>query len=127
LWLARNVAAATGWLMPSSLDLAAHLVHLYRNSTAHSEHAMSPFHTPHLAGSFKLDWGKLTPFLRGSEPRFMLVSDIDGTMIGSEGDGAAAYASSGRFRNYWDNGPSLCGSTLVYNTGRSIGAVRAFV
>lgn len=54
----------------------------------------------------------------------MLVSDIDGTMIGEHGD-AAQYASSRRFRDYWESGPALSGSILVFNTGRSVGAVSA--
>lgn len=49
------------------------------------------------AGSFKLSWGAIRPFPRGAEPRFMLVSDIDGTMIGEHGD-PSQYASSRRFR-----------------------------
>ncbi len=53
----------------------------------------------------------------------MLVSDIDGTMIGPDEKGAAAYSSTGRFRNYWEDEAALCGSLLAYNTGRSIGSV----
>ena len=52
---------------------------------------------PPRPGSFKLSWGSIRPFPRGAEPRFMLVSDIDGTMIGSHGD-PTQYASSRRFR-----------------------------
>ncbi|GFH15665.1 uncharacterized protein HaLaN_11934, partial [Haematococcus lacustris] len=72
-----------------------------------------------VAASFKLSWGAI----RGAEPRYMLVSDIDGTMIGEHGD-PSQYASSRRFREYWENGPALAGSLLVYNTGRSMGQVR---
>ncbi|KAL6753958.1 sucrose-6F-phosphate phosphohydrolase-domain-containing protein [Haematococcus lacustris] len=76
-----------------------------------------------VAASFKLSWGAIRPFPRGAEPRYMLVSDIDGTMIGEHGD-PSQYASSRRFREYWENGPALAGSLLVYNTGRSMGQVR---
>jgi hypothetical protein len=81
----------------------------------------------HTAGSFKLSHGRLSPFPRGLEPRIMVASDIDGTMIGPEGHGSDAFASSRRFRAYWEAGPALCGSVLAYNTGRSIGQVRRFV
>lgn len=71
-----------------------------------------------IPGAFKLVRGGLRPFVRGLQPRVMLVSDIDGTMIGTGDD---AYASSQRFTHYWENNPSLVGSVLVYNTGRSLG------
>jgi hypothetical protein len=44
-------------------------------------------------------------------------------MIGPEHLGAAAFASSKRFRTFWENGPALSGSILAYNTGRSVGQV----
>lgn len=76
-------------------------------------------------GSFKLHWGAIKPFPRGAEPRFMLVSDIDGTMVGDVcNEGPGAFHSSGRFKEYWENAPVLGGSILVYNTGRSLGSVR---
>ena len=54
----------------------------------------------------------------------MLVSDIDGTMVGDVGcEGQGAFVSSGRFKEYWENAPVLGGSLLVYNTGGR-GAVR---
>ncbi|KAF5835213.1 sucrose-6F-phosphate phosphohydrolase-domain-containing protein [Dunaliella salina] len=57
--------------------------------------------------------------------RFMLVSDIDGTMVGDVGnEGPGAFHSSGRFKEYWENAAVLGGSILVYNTGRSLGSVR---
>lgn len=71
-----------------------------------------------VAGAYKLVRGTLKPFARGLQPRIMLVSDIDGTMIG---DGEDAYSSSQRFTYYWENIASLVGSVLVYNTGRSLG------
>jgi hypothetical protein len=46
------------------------------------------------------------------------VSDVDGTMI-DENDSAVRAAAD--FRDYWENSATLCGSVLVYNTGRSIG------
>jgi len=90
---------------------------------AGDKHAGGPVYTLPRAGSFKLSWGSIRPFPRGAEPRFMLVSDIDGTMIGEHGD-PAQYASSRRFRDYWESGPALAGSILVFNTGRSLGQVK---
>lgn len=85
--------------------------------------ADTPTYTLPRAGSYKLSWGSIRPFPRGAEPRYMLASDIDGTMIGEHGD-AGQYASSRRFRDYWESGPALAGSILVYNTGRSMGQVK---
>ncbi|KAG2447799.1 hypothetical protein HYH02_007256 [Chlamydomonas schloesseri] len=71
-------------------------------------------------GSFKLAKGMLRPFPRGAEARIMLVSDIDGTMIGDMSS-PDVFTSSERFADYWENSASLTGSLLVYNTGRSLG------
>ncbi|MEW5320338.1 MAG: hypothetical protein WDW38_011418 [Sanguina aurantia] len=71
-------------------------------------------------GSFKLVKGALRPFPRGAESRILLVSDIDGTMIGDMGN-VDVFESSARFVNYWENSASLAGSLLAYNTGRSLG------
>ena len=46
------------------------------------------------------------------------VSDLDGTMVG---DGPAADAATAEFQQYWESNAALCGSVLVYNTGRSLG------
>jgi hypothetical protein len=50
------------------------------------------------------------------------VSDIDGTMIGGDGDWDAD-AGTERFRTYWEEVAALGDSVLVYNTGRSVGQV----
>ena len=50
----------------------------------------------------------------------LLVSDLDGTMVGP---GADFDAATRRFRVYWENNAQLAGSVLCYNTGRSIGQV----
>jgi len=71
-------------------------------------------------GSYKLMRGLIKPFPRGAEGRIMLVSDIDGTMIGDT-NSPDAYTSSARFLDYWENAQALAGSLLVYNTGRSLG------
>ncbi|KAG2492426.1 hypothetical protein HYH03_009369 [Edaphochlamys debaryana] len=81
---------------------------------------VGPHYTAPFPGSFKLVKGMLRPFLRGAESRIMLVSDIDGTMIGDMSS-PDAFSSSERFTDYWENSASLAGSLLVYNTGRSLG------
>ncbi|GFR50917.1 hypothetical protein Agub_g13235 [Astrephomene gubernaculifera] len=80
----------------------------------------APLYSCPFPGSFKLAKGMLRPFPRGAESRIMLVSDIDGTMIGDLGS-PDAFESSHRFAEYWENSASLAGSLLVYNTGRSLG------
>jgi hypothetical protein len=51
----------------------------------------------------------------------MVCTDLDGTMVG---DGPEFDAGTLAFRNYWENTAGLAGGVLVFNTGRSIGAVR---
>ncbi|GLC57318.1 hypothetical protein PLESTB_001211200 [Pleodorina starrii] len=80
----------------------------------------APLYVCPFPGSFKLAKGMLRPFPRGAESRIMLVSDIDGTMIGDMAS-PDAFTSSHRFAEYWENSASLAGSLLVYNTGRSLG------
>ncbi|EFJ40325.1 hypothetical protein VOLCADRAFT_119992 [Volvox carteri f. nagariensis] len=80
----------------------------------------APLYVCPFPGSFKLAKGMLRPFPRGAESRIMLVSDIDGTMIGDMSC-PDAFSSSHRFAEYWENSASLAGSLLVYNTGRSLG------
>jgi len=48
----------------------------------------------------------------------MLVSDLDGTMVG---EGPEADAMTASFGTYWEESAALVGSVLVYNTGRSLG------
>ncbi|CAD7701686.1 unnamed protein product, partial [Ostreobium quekettii] len=70
-------------------------------------------------GGYKLQRGQLKPFPRASRDPIMLVSDLDGTMVddgSTEADSAMA-----EFCEYWENVAALCGSKLVYNTGRSLG------
>ena len=69
-------------------------------------------------GGYKLRSGKVRPFLRASRPRAMLVSDLDGTLVG---DGQEADAKTFDFGTYWEDNAALVGSVLVYNTGRSLG------
>ncbi|KAH7618839.1 putative sucrose-phosphatase 1 [Nannochloris sp. 'desiccata'] len=69
-------------------------------------------------GGFKLRSGKLRPFMRASKPPVMLVSDLDGTLVG---DGADADQKTSDFGAYWEDNAALVGSVLVYNTGRSLG------
>ena len=51
----------------------------------------------------------------------MVCTDLDGTMVG---DGPEFDAGTLAFRNYWEDTAGLAGGVLVFNTGRSIGAVR---
>lgn len=69
-------------------------------------------------GSFKLHHGKLRPFPRGNKPPLMLVSDLDGTLVG---EGPEADAATAEFAAYWEEVAALTGARLVYNTGRSLG------
>lgn len=48
----------------------------------------------------------------------MQVSDLDGTMVGEDGE---ADAGTGAFCQYWEESAALSGGVLVYNTGRSLG------
>lgn len=77
------------------------------------------YHLPS-PSSFKLCFGQLRPFSRGSDPRIMVVSDLDGTMFGDV-NSPDAFDSSHRFLQYWEGTQALAGSLLVYNTGRSLG------
>ena len=70
------------------------------------------------SGGFKLLSGRLRPFPRARAASTMLVSDLDGTMVG---EGADADAATQRFCSYWEDSAALAGSVLVYNTGRSLG------
>eukprot|EP00892_Ulva_mutabilis_P007092 jgi/Ulvmu1/4755/UM020_0040.1 len=69
-------------------------------------------------GGYKLSLGNIRPFPQANLAPFMLVSDVDGTMI-DEDDFAVQCAKD--FRQYWETSATLCSSILVYNTGRSIG------
>jgi len=69
-------------------------------------------------GGFKLQSGKIRPFMRASKPPVMLVSDLDGTLVG---DGIHADQKTSDFGAYWEDNAALVGSVLVYNTGRSLG------
>lgn len=71
-------------------------------------------------GGYKLTSGTIRPFNQACEPPMMLVSDIDGTLVGHEAHGVD---STARFGKYWEDRAALTGSFLVYNTGRSLGQV----
>ena len=71
-------------------------------------------------GGYKLQSGVVRPFNQACEPPMMLVSDIDGTLVGHDG---AQIDSTERFGRYWEDRAALTGSFLVYNTGRSFGQV----
>jgi len=70
-------------------------------------------------GGYKLESGHLKPFRRATEPPMMLVSDLDGTMVG---DTPEFDAATDAFSHYWEDNSALANSVLVYNTGRSVGA-----
>lgn len=75
-------------------------------------------------GGYKLRSGKVRPFLRASKPRAMLVSDLDGTLVG---EGPEADAKTLDFGTYWEDNAALVGSVLVYNTGRSLGGFQGLL
>eukprot|EP00884_Botryococcus_braunii_P011517 jgi/Botrbrau1/20366/Bobra.0006s0031.1 len=66
-------------------------------------------------GSHILFDGRLHPT---TGERFMLVSDLDDTMIGDD-------EATKAFKTYWERGPALLGGKLVYNTGRHLGKYEA--
>lgn len=78
---------------------------------------------PH-PGGYKLQRGKLKPFAQSCRPPVMLVSDLDGTLVG---EGADADAMTASFCSYWEETAALCGSVLVYNTGRSLGQFKGLL
>ncbi len=61
-------------------------------------------------GGFKLQQGRLQPFPRARQAPSMLVSDLDGTMVG---DGDWADQATQEFRDYWEDNAALNGSVLV--------------
>lgn len=69
-------------------------------------------------GGFKLQKGRMLPFPRAQDAPLMVVSDLDGTMVG---ESPAADAATAQFCEYWENTAALAGGVLVYNTGRSLG------
>eukprot|EP00884_Botryococcus_braunii_P004434 jgi/Botrbrau1/13992/Bobra.150_1s0004.1 len=66
----------------------------------------------------QLEQGRLMPFPQALSPPIMLVSDLDGTMVGGN---QWANEATREFCNYWEYNAALCGGVLVYNTGRSLG------
>ena len=61
-------------------------------------------------GGFKLQQGRLQPFPRARQAPSMLVSDLDGTMVG---DGDWADQATQEFRDYWEANAALNASVLV--------------
>ncbi len=59
-------------------------------------------------GRFRVEDGALSPI--NGRP-VMVVSDLDGTMVGDDGATKA-------FRDFWLNKGAVRGGVLVYNTGR---------
>jgi hypothetical protein len=74
----------------------------------------STYRCPH-PGGYKLLRGSLRPFPQATQAPLMLVSDLDGTMVG---DGEEADAATRDFCTYWEDNAALAGGVLVYNTGR---------
>ncbi|KAA6421813.1 MAG: hypothetical protein FRX49_08132 [Trebouxia sp. A1-2] len=72
---------------------------------------------PH-PGGYKIQQGQLRPFPQATAGPIMLVSDLDGTMVGN---GHEADAMTYNFKQYWEDNAALRNSVLVYNTGRSLG------
>jgi hydroxymethylpyrimidine pyrophosphatase-like HAD family hydrolase len=75
-------------------------------------------------GGYKLARGRLTSFAAALREPVMLVTDLDGTLVGDTPEADAATAS---FRDYWDSHARLAGGVLVFNTGRSIGQVMSLL
>jgi sucrose-6F-phosphate phosphohydrolase len=64
----------------------------------------------------------LIPFTRARRAPVMIVTDLDGTLIG---DGPEFDEGTHEFKQYWEDSAGLAGGLLVFNTGRSIGQVVA--
>ncbi|DBB07742.1 TPA: hypothetical protein ACH3X3_009162 [Trebouxia sp. C0006] len=77
----------------------------------------SHYMCPH-PGGYKIQHGQLRPFPQATAGPIMLVSDLDGTMVGN---GHEADAMTHNFKQYWEDNAALRNSVLVYNTGRSLG------
>ena len=88
-----------------------------RTAVQSSDGGQPVYRLPH-PGGYRLSGGTLLPFPRLCEAPVLVVSDLDGTMVG---EGSHADAGTVAFTTYWERGPALAGSRLVYNTGRSIG------
>ncbi|KAF6259195.1 sucrose-6F-phosphate phosphohydrolase-domain-containing protein [Scenedesmus sp. NREL 46B-D3] len=64
-------------------------------------------------GTYTLTNGSLSQLPAAAPPPVMLVSDLDGTMVGND-------AATAAFKAWWENEGLLRGGTLVYNTGRAL-------
>ncbi len=82
---------------------------------SHHEH----FYTCPYPGGFKLQSGQMRPFRQATDAPFMLVADLDGTMV--ENNNNEAESAMWEFCRYWEENAVLRGGVLVYNTGRSLG------
>lgn len=77
------------------------------------------FYTCPHPGGFKLQGGQLRPFRQATDAPYMLVADLDGTMV--ETNNNEAESAMAEFCRYWEDNAVLRGGVLVYNTGRSLG------
>lgn len=108
------VVGASGGAAPASLEF----VPAAADGTAEDRpHGGGAYMCPR-PGGYKLRSGRLHPFAQAGSPPAMLVSDLDGTMVG---EGPEADAMTSEFGAYWEESAALVGSVLVYNTGRSLG------
>ncbi|KAG2440657.1 hypothetical protein HYH02_010236 [Chlamydomonas schloesseri] len=73
---------------------------------------------PQSGGNYQVDSPGVYSLRGGSLQRVaarpvMVVSDLDGTMVGDD-------AATGAFKSWWEDAGALAGGVLVYNTGRSL-------
>ncbi|KAG2425471.1 hypothetical protein HXX76_013681 [Chlamydomonas incerta] len=107
-WLVADIPVAAG----SGADGAALLEFVVADA------AKQQWDKPQAGGNYRVDTPGVYSLRGGSLQRVaarpvMVVSDLDGTMVGDD-------AATGAFKSWWEDAGALAGGVLVYNTGRSL-------